>query len=37
MNLQFINDANNNPLFVVLPIAEYNRFKEYESTNNASR
>ena len=31
MNLQFINDANNNPLFVVLPIAEYNRFKEYES------
>lgn len=30
-NLQYINDANNNPLFVVLPIAEYNRFKAYES------
>lgn len=30
-NLQYINDANNNPLFVVLPIEEYNRFKEYEA------
>lgn len=30
-NLQYINDSNNNPLFVVLPIAEYDRFKEYEA------
>ena len=31
MNLQVINDLNNNPLFVVLPIAEYNRLKECEA------
>lgn len=30
-NLQYIKDQNNNPLFVVLPIEEYNRFKEYEA------
>ncbi|MDG6474667.1 helix-turn-helix transcriptional regulator [Glaesserella parasuis] len=31
MNLQFINDQNNNPLFVVLPITEYNRLKKCEA------
>ena len=31
MNLQYINDLNNNPLFVVLPISEYNKLKEYEA------
>lgn len=31
MNLQFINDQNNSPLFVVLPITEYNRLKECEA------
>lgn len=30
-NLQYIRDHNDNPLFVVLPIEEYNRFKEYEA------
>lgn len=31
MNLQYINDLNNNPLFVVLPVSEYQRLKKYEA------